>query len=41
MTYIQQLCVDTGCSLEDPPESTDNREGWQERLWEIRVDGAT
>ena len=30
-TYIQQLCADTGCSLEDPPEAMDNREGWRER----------
>ena len=30
-TYIQQLCADTGCSLEDLPEAMDDREGWQER----------
>ena len=29
-TYIQQLRADTGCSLEDPPETTDNGEEWQE-----------
>ena len=28
-TYIQQLCADTGCSLEDLPEATKNREGWK------------
>ena len=27
--YIQQLCADTGCSLEDLPEAMDNRVGWQ------------
>ena len=27
-TYIQLLCANTGCSLEDLPEEMDNREGW-------------
>ena len=27
-TYIQQLCVDTGCSPEDLSGAMDNREGW-------------
>ena len=27
-TYIQQLCADTGCNLEDLPEAMDDREGW-------------
>ena len=40
-TYIQQLCVDTGCSPEDLPEAMDNREGWQERVRDIGADGAT
>ena len=40
-TYIQQLCVDTGCSLEDLPEAMDDREGLWERVMEIRADGAT
>ena len=26
-TYIQQLCVDTGCSPEDQPEVMNDREG--------------
>ena len=30
-TYIQQPCVDTGCSPEDLPEAMDDREGWRER----------
>ena len=40
-TYIQQLCADTGCSLEDLPEAMDDREGWQERVREIWAGGAT
>ena len=39
--YIQQLCADTGCSLEDLPEAMDDREGWRERIREIRADSAT
>ena len=31
-TYIQQLCANTWCSLEDLPEAMDNREGWRERI---------
>ena len=38
-TYIQQLCADIGCSLEDQPEVMDNGEGWWERVRDIRVDG--
>ena len=40
-TYIQQLCADTRCSLEDLPEVMDDREGWQERVRDIRADSAT
>ena len=40
-TYIQQLCVDTGCSPEDLPKEMDDREGWQKRVRDIRADGAT
>ena len=40
-TYIQQLCADTGCSLEDLLEVIDDREGWQERVREICAEGAT
>ena len=40
-TYIQQLCVDTGCSPEDLPEAMDDREGWRERVRDIRADGVT
>ena len=40
-TYIQQLCGDTGCNPEDLPEAMDDREGWWERIREIRADGMT
>ena len=30
-TYIQQLCEDTGCDPEDPPEAMNDRETWRER----------
>ena len=36
-TYLQQLCTDTGCSLEDFPEVTNNGDKWLERVREIRV----
>ena len=39
-TYIQQLCADTGCSLEDLLEAMDDREGWWERAMEICAGGA-
>ena len=37
-TYIQQLCVDTGCCREDLPEAMNDREKWRERVKDI---GAT
>ena len=40
-TYIQKRCVDTGSNPEDLPEAMDNREGWRERVRDIRTDGAT
>ena len=40
-TYIQQLCVDTGSSLEDIPGVMNNREGWQERVREIHAGSMT
>ena len=39
--YVQQLCANTGCSLEDLPEVMDDREGWQESVREIHADGMT
>ena len=40
-TYIQQLCIDMWCSPKDLPEAMDDREGWGERVRDIRADGAT
>ena len=40
-TYIQQLCADMGCSLEDMPGAIDDKEGWQERVNDIHADGMT
>ena len=40
-TCLQQLCVDTGCSLEDLSEAMDNREVWREKVRNIRADSAT
>ena len=40
-TYIQKLCADTRCSLEDLPEAMDDREWWRERVRDSLVDGAT
>ena len=31
-TYIQQLCEDTECSLENLPEAMNDREKWRERV---------
>ena len=36
-TYIEQLCADTGCSLEDLIETMDDREWW----WERKSQGTT
>ena len=40
-TYIQQLCEDTGCNLEDLPEAMNDREKWRETVRDIRAGGAT
>ena len=40
-TYIQQLCEDTWCSPEDLPKAMNDREGWRERVRDIRADGTT
>ena len=40
-TCVQQLCEDTGCSLEDLPEAMNDREEWRERVKDIRVGGTT
>ena len=36
-TYTQQLCEDTGCSLEDLPEAIEDWEKWRERVRYIRA----
>ena len=36
-TYIQQLCDDMGCNLEDLPEAMNDRETWRERVRDIRA----
>ena len=38
-TYQQQLCTDTGCSIEDLPEAMDDREEWRKRVREIHASG--
>ena len=40
-TYLQQLCADTGCSPEDLPGAMEDRDGWQERISEIRAGSMT
>ena len=40
-TYIQQLCVDTGCSPEDLPEAMGDKEEWWEMVRDIRTDSVT
>ena len=38
---LQQLCADTGCSLEDLLEAMDDRDEWQKGVREIRACGMT
>ena len=40
-TYIQQLCEDTGCCLEDLPKAMNDREKWRERVRDIRASCTT
>ena len=40
-TYIKKLYARTGCSLEDLSEAMDDREGWREKVRDIRSDGVT
>ena len=35
------ICVDMGCSPEDLPGVMVDKEGWQERVRDIRVNGVT
>ena len=41
ITYIKQLCADTGCSPEDLPEAMNDRDGWRERVSDICADSVT
>ena len=41
LTYIQQLCEDTGCCPEDLPEAMNDREEWRERVRDIRATSTT
>ena len=40
-TYLQQLCADTGWSLDNLLEAMDNRDKWQGRVREICAHGTT
>ena len=40
-TYMQQLCEDTGCNLEDLPEAINDGEKWRERVRDICAGGTT
>ena len=40
-TCLQQLCANTGCKLEDLLGVMDDRDGWQERVREIRASSTT
>ena len=41
LTYIQQLCEDTGCSPEDLPEAMNDWEKWRERVRDTHANGTT
>ena len=40
-TYLQQLCIHTGCSLEDRPNVTEDSDEWRGRVRENRASGMT
>ena len=40
LTYIQQLCEDTGCCTEDLPRAMNDREEWREMVRDIRATSA-
>ena len=40
-TYIRLFYANTGCSLENLPGAMDDRDGWRERVREIRAGSAT
>ena len=37
ITYVQQLCSDTGCSMGDQPGAMDDRDEWRDRVRESRT----
>ena len=41
LTFVQQLCIDTGCDPEDLPEAMNDKDGWRERVRDIRAAGTT
>ena len=41
LTYIQQLCEDTGCRPEDLQEAMNDMKKWRERVRDIRATGTT
>ena len=40
-TYIDQLCIDTGCCVEDLPRTMSDRDGWREIVMDICAVSAT
>ena len=40
-TYLQQLCTDKRCSLEDLLGAMDDKDEWQEKVREIHVHSTT
>ena len=38
-TYLQQLCSDTGCCMEDLPSVMDDKDKWYKRVREIHASG--
>ena len=40
-TYLQQLCTNSGCSLEDLLNAMDNRDEWRGRVREIHAHSTT
>ena len=40
-TYLQRLCTDTGCSIEDLPGAMDDKKRWREKVREIRARSTT
>ena len=41
ITYLQLLCTDAGCSMEDLPRAMDGKDEWRERVREIYTSSMT